>query len=187
MSLATLGLASKLCGSVLGLLSTAVAWTYLPPIWLITLAYWFSAPTATMTLALSVLAAGAGPGEQAVTSTVTASAATASAAIAGRDVAGTARSGAASPRPRRGGMTHIPFTVVAASRRCTVLTAARLAAADAGVRTAVTNENHNHYGNERQAEPAPRGHSRGWLFPRTWPEPIMDTGGASRIQLPRSS
>src|SRR5450432_2030730 len=114
MSLATLGLASKLCGSVLGLLSTAVAWTYLPPIWLITLAYWFSAPTATMTLALSVVAAGADPGEQAVASMVTASAATANTAIAGKDVAGAAISCAASPRPRRGGMTHVPFTVVAA-------------------------------------------------------------------------
>jgi hypothetical protein len=38
MSLATPGLASKLCGSVLGLLSIAVTLTYLPPIWLITLA-----------------------------------------------------------------------------------------------------------------------------------------------------
>ena len=42
---ATLGLASKLCGSVFGLLSIAVTRTYLPPIWLITLAYSFSAPT----------------------------------------------------------------------------------------------------------------------------------------------
>src|SRR6516165_5131841 len=46
---ATPGLASKVCGSVLGLLSIAVTWTYLPPIWPITLAYWFSAPTAVTT------------------------------------------------------------------------------------------------------------------------------------------
>src|SRR5208282_1674523 len=44
---ATLGLASNVCGSVLGLLSIAVTRTYLPPIWPITLAYSFSAPTAT--------------------------------------------------------------------------------------------------------------------------------------------
>ena len=44
---ATLGLASNVCGSVLGLLSIAVTCTYLPPIWPITLAYSFSAPTAT--------------------------------------------------------------------------------------------------------------------------------------------
>src|SRR5580693_7311584 len=46
-ALATLGLASNVCGSVLGLLSIALTRTYLPPIWPITLAYWFSAPTAT--------------------------------------------------------------------------------------------------------------------------------------------
>src|ERR1022692_1174397 len=114
MSVATLGLASKLCGSVLGLLSTAVAWTYLPPIWLITLAYWFSAPTATMTPALSVVADCPGPDEQAVASMVTASAAAAAAAMACKDLAAAAVSGAASPRPRRGGMAHVPFTVVAA-------------------------------------------------------------------------
>ena len=42
---ATLGLASKVCGSVFGLLLTAVTSTYRPPIWLITFAYSFSAPT----------------------------------------------------------------------------------------------------------------------------------------------
>src|ERR1700728_2601576 len=46
-ALATLGLASNVCGSVLGLLSIALTRTYLPPIWPITLAYSFSAPTAT--------------------------------------------------------------------------------------------------------------------------------------------
>src|ERR1700733_13778514 len=46
-ALATLGLASNVCGSVLGLLSIALTRTYLPPIWPITLASSFSAPTAT--------------------------------------------------------------------------------------------------------------------------------------------
>jgi hypothetical protein len=45
---ATLGLASNVCGSVFGLLSMAVTWTYFPPIWPMTLAYSFSAPTATI-------------------------------------------------------------------------------------------------------------------------------------------
>ena len=45
---ATLGLASKVCGSVFGLLMIAVTDTYLPPICEITFAYSFSAPTATM-------------------------------------------------------------------------------------------------------------------------------------------
>src|ERR1022692_889919 len=145
MSVATLGLASKLCGSVLGLLSTAVAWTYLPPIWLITLAYWFSAPTATMRPALSVVADCPGPDEQAVASMVTASAAAAAAAMACKDLAAAAVSGAASPRPRRGGMAHVPFTVVAA---LCLLHRAPWAC------TTVTNENHNHYDEGRQAEPA---------------------------------
>src|SRR5580693_7254105 len=48
ISLATAGLASKVCGSVFGLLRMAVAWTYLPPICWITLAYSFSAPMAWM-------------------------------------------------------------------------------------------------------------------------------------------
>ena len=34
---------------MLGLLRIAVTFTYLPPIWLMTLAYWFSAPTAATT------------------------------------------------------------------------------------------------------------------------------------------
>ena len=45
-SWATLGLASKVWGSVLGLLMIAETDTYFPPIWLMTLAYSFSAPTA---------------------------------------------------------------------------------------------------------------------------------------------
>jgi hypothetical protein len=102
------------------LLSTAVAWTYLPPIWLITLAYWFSAPTATMTLALSVVAAGAGPGEHAVASTATPSMAAVSrkavSKVAMRAAAtGADTPGAATPLPGRGGMTHVPFALVAAS------------------------------------------------------------------------
>src|SRR6516225_3931428 len=40
--------ASKVCGSVLGLLMMALAWTYLPPTCWITSAYSFSAPTATI-------------------------------------------------------------------------------------------------------------------------------------------
>ena len=40
--------ASKLCGSVFGLDMMALAWTYLPPTWPITSAYWLSAPTATI-------------------------------------------------------------------------------------------------------------------------------------------
>src|ERR1022692_3902832 len=46
---ATRGLTSKVCGSVLGLLKIAVTATYRPPIWLITLAYSFSAPIAVTT------------------------------------------------------------------------------------------------------------------------------------------
>ena len=48
-----------MCGSVFGLLSMALACTYLPPTWLMTFAYSFSAPTAVM-VALE-LAAGAVP------------------------------------------------------------------------------------------------------------------------------
>ena len=74
--MATLALASNVCGSVLGLLSMALTCTYLPPTWLITFAYSFSAPTAVM-VALE-LAAGVvpEPDEQAVrTATATVSAA----------------------------------------------------------------------------------------------------------------
>ena len=46
-SAATFGLDSNECGSVFGLLMTAVTVTYEPPIWPMTLAYSFSAPTAT--------------------------------------------------------------------------------------------------------------------------------------------
>src|SRR5215471_10166659 len=42
------GLDSNVCGSVVGLLRIAVTCTYFPPIWLMTFAYSFSAPTATM-------------------------------------------------------------------------------------------------------------------------------------------
>ena len=45
-----------MCGSVFGLLSMALTCTYLPPIWLITFAYSFSAPTAVM-VALELAAA----------------------------------------------------------------------------------------------------------------------------------
>src|SRR6516225_11654729 len=48
-SLATLALASNVCGSVLGLSRIEDTWTYRPPIWLSTLAYSFSAPTALIT------------------------------------------------------------------------------------------------------------------------------------------
>src|SRR5262252_6322370 len=43
----TEGLDSKECGSVVGLLKIAATRTYFPPIWPITFAYSFSAPTAT--------------------------------------------------------------------------------------------------------------------------------------------
>ena len=46
---ATDGLASNVWGSVLGLLRIAVTVTYLPPSWLMTFAYSFSAPTAWTT------------------------------------------------------------------------------------------------------------------------------------------
>ena len=45
-SSATLGLASKVWGSVLGLFKIDETLTYFPPIWASTLAYWFSAPMA---------------------------------------------------------------------------------------------------------------------------------------------
>ncbi len=48
-SSATLALASKVWGSVLGLFKIDETDTYFPPIWLKTLAYSFSAPMATMT------------------------------------------------------------------------------------------------------------------------------------------
>src|ERR1700728_122021 len=72
-ALATLGLASNVCGSVLGLLSIAVTRTYLPPIWPITLAYSFSAPTAT-TWSPELVAAEVDEQAVAVTPAVTASA-----------------------------------------------------------------------------------------------------------------
>src|SRR6202050_5459328 len=72
-ALATLGLASNVCGSVLGLLSIAVTRTYLPPIWPITLAYSFSAPTAT-TCPPELVAAEVDEQAVAVTPAVTASA-----------------------------------------------------------------------------------------------------------------
>src|SRR5580704_4693387 len=72
-ALATLGLASNACGSVLGLLSIALTRTYLPPIWPITLAYSFSAPTAT-TWPPELVAAEVDEQAVAVTPAVTASA-----------------------------------------------------------------------------------------------------------------
>src|SRR5580693_7837141 len=48
-SSATLALASKVWGSVLGLFKIDETDTYFPPIWLRTLAYSFSAPIATIT------------------------------------------------------------------------------------------------------------------------------------------
>src|ERR1700722_14349124 len=56
MASATLALASKVWGSVLGLFRIDVTLTYFPPIWLNTLAYSFSAPTAMMGPDLLVLA-----------------------------------------------------------------------------------------------------------------------------------
>src|SRR5271169_1240704 len=55
-SSATLGLASKLCGSVFGLLRIDDTWTYAPPICASTSAYSFSAPTALITPGLEKLA-----------------------------------------------------------------------------------------------------------------------------------
>ncbi len=48
ISRAIAGLASNVCGSVLGLDMMALTCTYWPPTWLITSAYSFSAPTATI-------------------------------------------------------------------------------------------------------------------------------------------
>ena len=48
ISRATAGLASNVCGSVLGLDMMALTCTYWPPTWPITSAYSFSAPTATI-------------------------------------------------------------------------------------------------------------------------------------------
>src|ERR1022692_475472 len=131
MAVATLGLASKVCGSVLGLLSTAVAWTYLPPIWLITLAYWFSAPTAPITFALSPAVAWVGPGVHALTSKAAAAAASPTAAAPSGPPA----------LARRGGIRQVPFSVVLHEAP--------------GPARLVTNENHNQYGWRRQAGPAP--------------------------------
>src|SRR5579872_6018316 len=90
-SWATLGLASNVCGSVLGLLSIAVTLTYRPPTWPITLAYSFSAPTAVIT-PLPALSA-AFPAEQAVASRPAAA------------------SSAAVTKPRRGGMAGLLLPV----------------------------------------------------------------------------
>src|ERR1035437_877592 len=60
---ATCGLASKVCGSVLGLLMSALTATYGPPICEMTLAYSFSAPTAAI-----LPGSDAGPGAQAAES-----------------------------------------------------------------------------------------------------------------------
>ena len=73
ISLATAGLASKVCGSVFGLLMMAVTWTYLPPICWITFAYSFSAPMAWMLSVPPVLPAAVAE-EQAVASRAVAAA-----------------------------------------------------------------------------------------------------------------
>ena len=80
--MATLALASNVCGSVLGLLSMALTCTYLPPTWPMTFAYSFSAPTAVM-VALE-LAAGAvpEPDEHAVRATAATVSTAAEAALA---------------------------------------------------------------------------------------------------------
>src|ERR1700733_7129807 len=65
-SLEPAGLASKVCGSVLGLLRMDETWTYRPPIWESTLAYSFSAPMALIT-AGELAAAASGPGSSATT------------------------------------------------------------------------------------------------------------------------
>ena len=71
---ATLGLASNVCGSVFGLLSIAVTVTYLPPIWEITFAYSFSAPTAVIGPFPVVLPTALAPQPAAATATTTAAA-----------------------------------------------------------------------------------------------------------------
>ena len=84
-SWATLALASNVCGSVFGLLSIAVTCTYLPPIWLITLAYSFSAPTATIVLLESAAAVDpSGLDEQPAANAAAARPALASTAVARR-------------------------------------------------------------------------------------------------------
>src|SRR5690349_9946476 len=80
ISLATAGLAPKVCGSVFGLLMMAVTWTYLPPICWITFAYSFSAPMAAM-LAVPPLWLVAVAAEQAVASRAAAAIASDSAAV----------------------------------------------------------------------------------------------------------
>src|ERR1022692_1313480 len=82
----TLALASKLCGSVFGLLSTAVTRAYLPPICAITFAYWFSAATATTAPLRTVAVGVAELGVQAAASMLTAAVAAATAAIRRRDI-----------------------------------------------------------------------------------------------------
>ena len=67
--------ASKLCGSVFGLDMIALAWTYWPPTWLMTSAYSFSAPTATI---FPLSDAAVAPPEQAATPVAISAAATAS-------------------------------------------------------------------------------------------------------------
>src|SRR4029077_20095564 len=86
MRLATLALASNECGSVLGVLSTALTCTYLPPTWLMTFAYSFSAPTAVM-VALE-LAAGVVPEPDEHAAASAPVMATAAANRTGREIAG---------------------------------------------------------------------------------------------------
>ena len=56
-------LASNVCGSVLGLLMMALAWTYFPPTCAMTSAYSFSAPTA-MIVPLAAVVSSAREDEQ---------------------------------------------------------------------------------------------------------------------------
>src|SRR5580692_9262460 len=163
MALATLGLASKVCGSVFGLLSTAVTWTYLPPIWLITLAYSFSAPTATMTFALSVAAPGAAPDKQPV----------ASKAIPSRATAGATTAWAAA-RPRQGGMTRSVSGACCIWRHWCLLHA-----------WLVTNENHNQYGGGRQADPPRSAAGRDRRHDVIRQVPRMDEQGPGHLPDPQ--
>src|SRR5215475_3561363 len=107
MTAASDGLVSNECGSVFGLLSMALTRTYRPPIWAITLAYWFSAPTAMTTPVLAV-AVSAAPLEEHAASRQPAAVSTAAMAVRragmgrlldwGLSWAGPARSGSLATR-----------------------------------------------------------------------------------------
>src|ERR1700733_4065161 len=137
----TLALASKLCGSVLGLLSAAVTRTYFPPIWEITSAYSFSAPTATTVPVVAVAVLVAELAEQAAASSLAAAATAGSAAA------------------RRGPCARGDIAL-----QCVTRAAGGFRSATAVL---ITNENDNQYGEERQAGhghpgvPAGAGRARG--------------------------